>query len=445
MKTSLSAKETIAIGLMLFALFFGAGNMIFPPQLGQAAGENVLPAIIGFLLTGVGLPLLGVIAVALTGSAKGLADKAHPIFGTILIVSIYLTIGPLFAIPRTGNVSYEIAIKPFLGGDESRIYLFIFTVIFFAITYFLALNPSKLVDRIGKVLTPLLLLVIAILVIKAFVTPMGSIGQAASQYQGTPLLTGFLEGYKTMDAIASIVFGIVVITAIKERGVTNPKSIAASCIKAGIVAAVGLALVYVSLAYLGATSVETVGSLKNGGEILSKSSTFLFGSLGNVVLGLAILFACLTTSVGLVSSCGEYFSKLIPKLSYKTVVIIVSLFSMVIANFGLTEIISFSIPILSALYPLAIVIILLSFIDKLFNERREVYVGTIIATGIFSIIDGLNAASINLGVVDQFLHQYIPLYSYGVGWIVPALCGAVIGYIITLMVPNDPARLKNVS
>ncbi|MDA1477621.1 branched-chain amino acid transport system II carrier protein [Bacillus changyiensis] len=444
MKTSLSAKETIAIGLMLFALFFGAGNMIFPPQLGQAAGENVLPAIIGFLLTGVGLPLLGVIAVALTGSAKGLADKAHPIFGTILIVSIYLTIGPLFAIPRTGNVSYEIAIKPFLGGDTSRIYLFIFTIIFFAITYFLALNPSKLVDRIGKVLTPLLLMVIAILVIKAFVTPMGSIGQAASQYQGTPLLTGFLEGYKTMDAIASIVFGIVVITAIKERGVTNPKSIAASCIKAGIVAAVGLALVYVSLAYLGATSVETVGSLNNGGEILSKSSAFLFGSLGNVVLGLAILFACLTTSVGLVSSCGEYFSKLIPKLSYKTVVIIVSLFSMVIANFGLTEIISFSVPILSALYPLAIVIILLSFIDKLFNERREVYVGTIIATGIFSIIDGLNAASINLGVVDQFLHQYIPLYSYGVGWIVPALCGAVIGYIITLMIPNDPARLKNV-
>ncbi|MDA7027235.1 branched-chain amino acid transport system II carrier protein [Bacillus sp. CLL-7-23] len=445
MKTSLSAKETIAIGLMLFALFFGAGNMIFPPQLGQAAGEDVLPAIIGFLLTGVGLPLLGVIAVALTGSAKGLADKAHPVFGTILIVSIYLTIGPLFAIPRTGNVSYEIAIKPFLGGDESRIYLFIFTVIFFAITYFLSLNPSKLVDRIGKVLTPLLLTVIAILVIKAFVTPMGSIGQATSQYQDTPLLTGFLEGYKTMDAIASIVFGIVVITAIKERGVTNPKSIAASCIKAGIVAAVGLALVYVSLAYLGATSVETVGSLNNGGEILSKASAFLFGSLGNVVLGLAILFACLTTSVGLVSSCGEYFSKLIPKLSYKTVVIIVSLFSMVIANFGLTEIISFSVPILSALYPLAIVIILLSFIDKLFNERREVYVGTIIATGIFSIIDGLNAASINLGVVDQFLHQYIPLYSYGVGWIVPALCGAVIGYIITLMIPNDPARLKNVS
>ncbi|ASB87910.1 branched-chain amino acid transport system II carrier protein [Bacillus sonorensis] len=445
MKTSLSAKETIAIGLMLFALFFGAGNMIFPPQLGQAAGENVLPAIIGFLLTGVGLPLLGVIAVALTGSAKGLADKAHPVFGTILIVSIYLTIGPLFAIPRTGNVSYVIAVEPFLGKQSSGIYLFIFTLIFFGITYFLALNPSKLVDRIGKILTPILLAVIAILVIKAFITPMGEIGAVTKAYQSAPLFTGFLEGYKTMDAIASIVFAIVVITAIKERGVTNPKSIAASCIKAGIVAAAGLALVYVSLAYLGATSVDTVGSLDNGGQILSKASAFLFGSFGNVVLGVAILFACLTTSVGLVSSCGEYFSKLIPSLSYKTVVIIVSLFSLVIANFGLNEIISLSVPILSALYPLAIVVIFLSFIDKLFKERREVYIGTTLATGIFSIIDGLNAAKIPLGTLNEFLGQHIPFYSFGIGWLIPAIIGGIIGYILTFFIPVSPDRLKKVS
>ncbi|MPQ26350.1 branched-chain amino acid transport system II carrier protein [Bacillus paralicheniformis] len=445
MKTSLSAKETTAIGLMLFALFFGAGNMIFPPQLGQAAGENVWPAIIGFLLTGVGLPLLGVIAVALKGSAKGLADKAHPVFGTILIVSIYLTIGPLFAIPRTGNVSYVIAVEPFLGKHSSSLYLFIFTLIFFGITYFLALNPSKLVDRIGKILTPILLTVIAILVIKAFITPMGSIGSVTEAYQSAPLFVGFLEGYKTMDAIASIVFGIVVISAIKDRGVTNPKSIAASCIKAGVVAAVGLGLVYVSLAYLGATSVETVGTLDNGGEILSKASAYLFGSLGNAVLGIAILFACLTTSVGLVSSCGEYFSKLIPKLSYKTVVVIVTLFSLVIANFGLTEIISFSVPILSAIYPLAIVVVLLSFIDKLFDERREVYIGALLPTGILSIIDGLNAAKIPLGPVNDILKANIPLFSMGVGWVIPAVIGAVIGYIVTFFIASPKDKLKQVS
>ena len=445
MKTTLSAKETLAIGLMLFALFFGAGNMIFPPLLGQAAGENVWPAIIGFLLTGVGLPLLGVIAVALTGSAKGLADKAHPVFGTILIVCIYLTIGPLFAIPRTGTVSYVIAVEPFLGSHSSGIYLFIFSLIFFGITFFLALNPSKLVDRIGKILTPILLAVIAILVIKAIVTPMGSIGPVTKAYEAAPIFTGFLEGYKTMDAIASIVFAIVVISAVKERGVTNPKSIAASCIKAGVVAAVGLALVYVSLAYLGATSVETVGSLDNGGAILSKASTFLFGSFGNVVLGVAILFACLTTSVGLVSSCGEYFSKLIPGLSYKTVVIIVSLFSLVIANFGLNEIISLSVPILSAIYPLAIVVVFLSFIDRLFNERREVYIGALFATGIFSIIDGLNAANIPLGALNKFLGEHIPLFSVGIGWLIPAIIGAVIGYILTFLIPVSPDRLEKVS
>lgn len=224
MKNSLSIKETLAIGLMLFALFFGAGNMIFPPVLGQYAGENVWLAIGGFLLTGVGLPLLGVIAVALTGTgAKGLADKAHPKFGTIFTVILYLSIGPFFAIPRTGTVSYEIGLAPFLseGQAESWIPLFIFTLVFFTITYLLALNPSKLVDRIGKVLTPILLAVIAIIVFKAIATPMGMIGAPDATYKANPLFTGFLEGYKTMDALASIVFGIVVVTARKIEGSQN--------------------------------------------------------------------------------------------------------------------------------------------------------------------------------------------------------------------------------
>ncbi|MEN2448934.1 branched-chain amino acid transport system II carrier protein, partial [Bacillus sp. JR_15] len=340
MKNSLSIKETLAIGLMLFALFFGAGNMIFPPVLGQYAGENVWLAIGGFLLTGVGLPLLGVIAIALTGTgAKGLADKAHPIFGTIFTVILYLSIGPFFAIPRTGTVSYEIGLAPFLSETQtsSWVPLFLFTLVFFTITYLLALNPSKLVDRIGKVLTPILLTVIAIIVFKAIATPMGIIGAPDATYKANPLFTGFLEGYKTMDALASLVFGIVVVTAVKERGITERKSLAAACIKAGLVAAAGLALVYISLAYVGASSPDTTGMVgaNEGGKLLSLSANFLFGSAGNIVLGVAILFACLTTSVGLVSSCGEYFSKLFPALSYRTVVLIVSLFSTLVANLGL--------------------------------------------------------------------------------------------------------------
>lgn len=447
MKNSLSIKETLAIGLMLFALFFGAGNMIFPPVLGQYAGENVWLAIGGFLLTGVGLPLLGVIAIALTGTgAKGLADKAHPIFGTIFTVILYLSIGPFFAIPRTGTVSYEIGLAPFLSKAQSSswIPLFLFTLVFFTITYLLALNPSKLVDRIGKVLTPILLTVIAIIVFKAIATPMGIIGAPDSTYETSPLFTGFLEGYKTMDALASLVFGIVVVTAVKERGITERKSLAAACIKAGLVAAAGLALVYISLAYVGASSPDATGMVgaNEGGKLLSLSANFLFGSAGNIVLGAAILFACLTTSIGLVSSCGEYFSKLFPSLSYRTVILIVSLFSTFVANLGLAQIISLSVPVLVAIYPLAIVIILLSFLDRWINGRRVIYVVSLIFTGFFAIIDGLLAAKFNLGGLPNFLDSFIPFYDLGIGWVVPAIIGAGIGVLIS-MLTGPPKQLAS--
>ncbi|MDM5299097.1 branched-chain amino acid transport system II carrier protein [Bacillus pumilus] len=447
MKNSLSIKETLAIGLMLFALFFGAGNMIFPPVLGQYAGENVWLAIGGFLLTGVGLPLLGVVAVALTGTgAKGLADKAHPKFGTIFTVILYLSIGPLFAIPRTGTVSYEIGLAPFLTESQSSSWLplFLFTVAFFTVTYLFALNPSKLVDRIGKVLTPILLAVIAIIVFKAIATPMGVIGKPDVTYETNPLFTGFLEGYKTMDALASIVFGIVVVSAVKSRGVTERKSLAAACIKAGLVAAAGLALVYVSLAYVGASSPDTTGMVgaNEGGKLLSLSANFLFGSAGNIVLGAAILFACLTTSIGLVSSCGEYFSKLFPALSYRTVILIVSLFSTFIANLGLAQIISLSVPVLVAIYPLAIVIILLSFLDRWINGRRVVYITSLVFTGFFAIIDGLLAANIKLGALPEILESFIPFYSLGIGWVIPAIIGAGIGVLISIFT-SPPKQLAS--
>ncbi|MGE6628863.1 branched-chain amino acid transport system II carrier protein [Bacillus sp. NPDC077027] len=439
MKNSLNPKETLAIGLMLFALFFGAGNMIFPPVLGQYAGQNMWLAIGGFLITGVGLPLLGVIAIALTGTgAKGLADKAHPKFGTIFTLILYLSIGPFFAIPRTGTVSYEIGIAPFLSQTQSASWvpLFLFTIVFFGITYALALNPSKLVDRIGKILTPILLAVIALIVIKAIATPMGAIGAPDQSYEASPLFTGFLEGYKTMDALAALVFGIVVVTAVKERGITDRKSLTAACIKAGIVAAIGLALVYVSLAYVGASSTDTTGMVgaNEGGKLLTLAANFLFGSAGNLVLGVAILFACLTTSIGLVSSCGEYFSKLFPQFSYRTVVLVVSLFSMFVANLGLAQIIALSVPVLVTIYPLAIVIILLSFIDRWINGRRAIYIVSLMFTGFFAIIDGLSEANVNLGALPKFLEGTVPLYSLGIGWLIPAFIGAFIGFLISLFI-----------
>lgn len=309
----ISFKDTLAIGLMLFSLFFGAGNLIFPPALGQAAGNNLWPAITGFLITGVGLPLLGVLAIGLSGSndAQSLARRVHPVFALVLTVVTNLTIGPLFAIPRTGAVAYEIGIRPFLP-DDAGIYsigLFIYTIIFFTVTYWLALNPKKMVDRVGKLLTPMLLFVLALLLVKTLIQPLGAAQVPLGDYTGNPFIKGFQEGYLTMDTLASIVFGIIVINAIKDKGVTGTKEIARVCTGAGLIAAGCLALIYVSLSYLGATSVGTIGQAANGGIILSKVANLHFGSFGNVVLGIAITFACLTTSIGLVSSCAAFFAK----------------------------------------------------------------------------------------------------------------------------------------
>jgi len=442
----LSTKDVLVIGLMLFALFLGAGNLIFPPALGQAAGDHLWPAIIGFLITGVGLPLLGVVAVGLSGNdLQGFANRVHPTFSIIFTFVMYLAIGPLFGIPRTGTVAYEIGATPFLpeamAGSSAG--LVIYTIVFFGITYWLSLNPSKLVDRIGKLLTPMLIVVLGMLLIKAIINPMGTPQAAQGDYVDGPFFKGFLEGYLTMDTIAALVFGIVIINAIKEKGVTNRTEIAKTATKAGFVAALGLALVYLSLGYLGATSIDAIGPADNGGELLTSAAYYLYGTFGNVVLALAITFACLTTSVGLVSSCASFFEKVLP-LSYKTSVLILSIFSAFIANKGLTELIKFSIPILVAIYPLAIVLIALSFLHNMFKGRSEVYAFSLLFTGIVSIVDGLKAANIQIEGINQ-LFSKLPLFELGVGWFVPAIVGAIIGFIISFNKSEPTNELKKVS
>ncbi|MGO4888729.1 branched-chain amino acid transport system II carrier protein [Anaerobacillus sp. MEB173] len=432
MKKNLSTKETVAIGLMMFALFLGAGNMIFPPAMGQAAGTNVWIATLGFLITGVGLPLLAVAAIAKAGgNLQELASRVNPIFGIIFTITMYLAIGPFFGIPRTGTVAFEIGAVPFLpeSMNTTGLPLFIFTVIFFSITFWLALNPSKLVGRIGKVLTPILLVLLAALSIKGIITPMGSFADPAEAYAPAPFFKGFLEGYLTMDTIAALVFGIVIIARVTERGVTDRDIIAKTTIKAGLIAGLGLSLVYLSLAYLGASSVTALGDLSNGGAILSGIANELFGSMGMIILALAITFACLTTSVGLVSACGEYFVKLMPKVPYPVMVGVLSLFSMIIANMGLSQLIQFSLPVLIAIYPIAIVIIILSFFDQFFKGHSQVYAGAVIGAALISVVDGLAMTGMNLDALHSIL-SYIPLYGVGVGWLLPAIIGSIIGFFI---------------
>ncbi|MCP3741139.1 branched-chain amino acid transport system II carrier protein [Rossellomorea sp. BNER] len=440
---ALSKGQVLTIGLMLFALFFGAGNMIFPPFLGQQAGENVWTGIIGFLITGVGLPLLGVIAIAKTGGdLQTLANRVNPTYGIIFSIIMYLAIGPLFGIPRTGTVAYEIGVIPFLseGTPKYGLSLFIYTIIFFGVTMWLAMNPSKIVDRIGNVLTPALLIILAILVVKSFVTPMGEPQAPQGDYMEGPFFKGFLEGYLTMDTIAALVFGIVVINAIKEKGIVSRQSLTKVCITAGIIAAILLALVYLSLSYIGATSGGAIGIKDNGGAILSASAAHLFGSLGTIILGLAITFACLTTSVGLVSACAQYFAKILP-IPYKLLVIILSIFSMIIANVGLTQLIAFSLPVLIIIYPLAIVLILLSFMHNWFNGYSSVYIGALIPTGIVSFVDGLKTAGLNVSIASDTL-SFLPLFNEGIGWLVPAIIGAIIGFILASILGESKKAIE---
>lgn len=440
MDKKLSFNAYAIIGMMLFALFFGAGNLIFPAQLGQAAGTEVGMAIFGFLITGVGLPLLGILAIGYSKSSdlQDLSSRVHPIFGVVFTSLLYLTIGPFFALPRTGAVSYEIGIAPFIGGEMAAIGLPIFSFVFFGISLLLSLNPSKLVDNIGKFLSPAILLTLAALLITAIINPMGAIGSPQEAYASGSFLKGFTEGYNTMDALASLVFGIIVIATVRKLGVTSPKGILSATMKSGIVAAGLLAIVYTGIAYLGATSVGTLGMFDTGGPVLSGASSHYFGTFGALLLAAIITLACLTTAIGLTVANAEYFHKLFPKVSYKTYVIIFSVFSLVVTNAGLSNIITYSVPVLMFLYPLAIVLILLAFLSPLFKHDRLVYVAAMAVTFFIAIIDGLKTLTASLGITNpswlqsiiDFYASVLPLYSDGLGWLVPAIVTIGIAAVI---------------
>ena len=422
-----------AIGFMLFALFFGAGNLIFPALLGQSAGENLWSANFGFIITGVGLPLLGILAFGYSGKEdlQSLASRAHPLFGLVFTVILYLAIGPLFAIPRTGSVSYEIALKPYIGENSGFLPLFIFTAVFFGITAFFSLNPAKIVDIVGKILTPVLLIFILFLIAVSVLNPMGDFQAPIKGYQEHAFYKGFQEGYLTMDTLASFVFGIIVINAVRENGAATKKEIMLLTSKAGFIAAGLLAVIYTSLTYIGASSVPVTGLLDNGGIVLTEVFRHYFGSAGGILLGIIVIAACLTTSIGLITACASYFQQLLPGISYKSLVVILSGFSLIMANFGLNQLIAISVPILTAIYPLAIVLIVLTFLHDVFKGRREVYLGAFLLTFIVSLIDGLSAAGVNLTWLKDILGAFLPLFKEGLGWIIPAIAGALIGLAVS--------------
>lgn len=434
MKQKLTFMEILPIGLMLFASFFGAGNLIFPPALGQSAGVNFLPAAAGFCTTGVGIPLLGIIAIGLlrASNPEALALPVHPKFAKALIVVTVLTIGPFFAIPRTGAVSFDVGILPFISAENYDLGLALYSLFFFVVTFFLSVNPSKIVDWVGKILTPLLLISIAILVVQVFMHPMGEPQQAGGYYASMPYLKGFQEGYYTMDLLATMLFGTVVIDSIKVRGISEGSVLTRTCIMAGIIAAVLLAAIYFSLTYTGATSVAVFGVSDNGAIALSSIANYYMGTAGNVVLCLMIFFACLTTSIGLTVSAGSYLEQVLKyKMQYQRIAAIICIFSFAVSNVGLTKIISLSVPVLCLLYPIVIVLVMMAFMPV---KRACVYRSTLAFTIVFAIIDGLNAAGVPMKTAEALFKDVIPFYSAGFGWFVPSIVGLVLGILYSVAV-----------
>ncbi|MFS0639024.1 branched-chain amino acid transport system II carrier protein [Mesobacillus foraminis] len=432
-----SRKDLYIIGLMLFALFFGAGNLIFPPFLGFQAGESFWPAILGFVVTGVGLPLVTVLAIAMTrdGVAE-MGKRVSPLFSVVFSITAYLSIGPFFGIPRGANVAYEMSIKPFLGNSPANTWiLLLFSVVFFSLVYWVCLNPSKLVERIGSILTPLLLGAIALLVLGSLYNLDGKSAGTAGKFASAPFAAGFLEGYLTMDTIAALAFGIIVINSIREKGVTDKATIARLTLKAGLIAGGGLALVYIGLGLLG-TKMPGANSYENGVEILTESANLMFGPFGMVLLGLIVTLACFTTCVGLVAACGQFFSKLFPKVSYLKFATIITMISFCIANLGLNQIITISVPVLTVIYPITIVLVLLSLADKYFGGKKSVYIGAVSAALIISVLDAAMSFGMNLPWLHAFLHS-LPLYSEGLGWLVPTIIGGTGGYLLNKLTKTN--------
>lgn len=418
----LKGSDLLALGFMTFALFLGAGNIIFPPSAGMAAGENIGLAALGFLLTGVGLPLLTIVALARVGG--GMALLTAPLgkrAGMLFAVAVYLAIGPLFATPRTAVVSFEMGIAPFAGNQAMP--LLIYTLAYFAAVLFLALNPGQLVDRIGKYITPVLLAALLVLGAAALLLPAGEIGPVAADYQAAPFVQGFLQGYLTMDTLGALVFGIVIATAIRDQGISDGRLITRYSVIAGLIAAVGLSLVYLALFYLGATSQGIAGEAQNGVQILTAYVQHTFGTAGSLLLAVVITLACLTTAVGLLTACGEFFSKLLP-LSYRSVVIALGLFSLLVANQGLTQLISFSIPVLVGLYPLAIVLVALSLLDGFWLSAARVFRPVMAVALVFGLVDGLAAAGWAQWVPGFF--SQLPLADQSLGWLLPVLVTLVL-------------------
>ena len=402
----LKTRDIIALGFMTFALFVGAGNIIFPPMVGLQAGEHVWTAAIGFLITAVGLPVLTVVALAKVGG--GVDSLSSPIgrrAGVLLATVCYLAVGPLFATPRTATVSFEMGIAPLTGAGAMP--LLIYSLVYFALVILVSLYPGKLLDTVGNFLAPLKIIALTVLAVAALLWPAGDISVATEAYQNAAFSNGFVNGYLTMDTLGAMVFGIVIVNAARSRGVTESRLLTRYTIWAGLMAGIGLTLLYLALFRLGSDSATLVDQSANGAAILHAYVQHTFGGAGSFLLAALIFIACMVTAVGLTCACGG--------------------FSMVVSNLGLSHLIQISIPVLTAIYPPCIVLVVLSFTRGWWHNSTRVIAPAMLISQLLGLIDGVKASA--LSDMLPVWTQKMPLADQGLAWLMPTVAMVVIAGI----------------
>lgn len=446
----LAFTDYIFIGTLLFGMLFGAGNLIFPVHLGQLAGKHVNLASLGFMITGVGLPFLAIIALALSKS-QGVYDLAQNVgdkFAWIFTAVLYLTIGPIFALPRTATVSFEVGILPNIDPAQRSWILAVFSGIFFLLVWYFSRKPSGVMVVIGKILTPLFLMVLGLLLAMALIFPLGKVAEIAPQasYRSGAFLQGFTQGYNTMDVLACLAFGVVINDAVRNLGVKKETQIALDTIKGGIFTIALMIIIYGLLALVGAMSLGRFTFSENGGITLAQISQAYFGKLGSWVLAILVTLACLKTAIGLVSSCSETFMQLFKRGSYPQYVAGISLVSWLIANVGLTQLIALSQPLLLLLYPLAITMTILGCCHRFLVSRFEVkvvYRWACTAAVIFSLGD--IAAALPFGLASLTFSKslvalsqgFLPLASLSLGWLIPTIVATIIALFLAHKKANN--------
>lgn len=435
--SKLKVRDVVILGLMNFAFFVGAGNIIFPPFIGAQAGANVWQAATGFLLTGVGLPVLASVAMARAGGE--LAVMTHPlgrIPGILLSVVCYLCIGPLFATPRTATVSYAFVFPPMPHQGHS---MWLFSAAYFLAVVVVSLYPGQLLNIIGRILAPLKTVALFLLSLAALLMPGGRVVAPVGHYVEAPFSQGIVSGYLTMDTLGALVFGLLIVNAVRSRGISSGSAVTRYAAISGLIAGACLAFIYIGLFRIGTIGGTLLPAASNGTEVLNAYVGFYYGLWGKLFLDALITVACFVTAVGLTCACGSYFSKL-AGCSYRLLIWLFGIFSMLVANLGLNELIKVSEPVLTTIYPIFIVLIVASLFRSRLHRPDVVIVPVAVLALFFGIHDGLKVAGI-APVWLEFL-QKVPLAHEGVAWLVPSVGLSLLAVLMDRLLPKPAAGRK---